>query len=142
MIWMLVLRGFPVLERIMPIRLPIPAILNRIFPTLAAFIIFFIIYRWLPATRVPWRSAFWGALAASLAWTALNLGYSWFLQSGFATYDSLYGSLGTSIALLTWVYISAMIILAGAHLSSSIAAAKRPLNSTPDETTADLTVKG
>jgi membrane protein len=118
----LVARDYPLLERYVPVhQLANP--FGRLFPLFAAFILFFIIYYWTPNTRVRWVEAFWGALTASLAWWLLTLGFTWFINSGFVNYDSLYGSLGTSIALLTWVFASTLIILFGAHLSASISRA-------------------
>lgn len=116
-------RDFPLLERYIPFHQLIITPVGRLFPLLAAFILFFIIYYWTPNTRVRWAEAFWGALTASLAWWLLTLGFTWFINSGFVNYDLLYGSLGTSIALLTWVFASAVIILFGAHLSASISRA-------------------
>jgi membrane protein len=42
------------------------------------------------------------------------------LSSGLARYDLIYGSLGAIIAFLTWVYLSAVIILFGAYPTEAI----------------------
>jgi membrane protein len=100
--------------------------LSKFFYTLASFLLFLLLYHWLPNTHVRWSEAFWGALTASITWTLVTQVFTWFLSSGMATYNVLYGPLGTSIALLTWILASAVITLFGAHLSASIAHAKRP----------------
>jgi membrane protein len=100
--------------------------LSKFFYTLAGFLLFMLLYYWLPNTRVRWSEAFWGALTSAIAWTLVTMAFTWFLSSGMATYNILYGPLGTSIALLTWIFASAAITLFGAHLSASIARAKRP----------------
>jgi membrane protein len=123
---LLIAQDFPTLERLLPFHEYFLTPLARLFPWLASFLLFLLIYRWLPNTKVRWLEALWGAIVASIAWGLLTAGFSWYLSSGGATYDLLYGSLGTSIALLTWIYISALIILIGAHLSAAIARATRP----------------
>jgi membrane protein len=100
--------------------------LSKFFYTLASFLLFMLLYHWLPNTHVRWSEAFWGALTSAIAWTLVTHAFTWFLSSGMATYNILYGPLGTSIALLTWIFSSAIIVLFGAHLSASIAHAKRP----------------
>jgi membrane protein len=54
-------------------------------------------------------------------------GFSWYLRSGrgLTNYNLVYGSLGTIVALMFWIYLISLIILIGAHLSSSIAYYKR-----------------
>jgi membrane protein len=118
-------QNFPILERYIPAYQLVFNPLAQIFPWIASFLLFYVIYRWLPNTAVRRSEAFWGALLACAACGILTGVFSWYLRSGIANYDLLYGSLGTSIALLTWVFMGAMIILFGAHLSASIARATR-----------------
>lgn len=44
---------------------------------------------------------------------------SWYL-SGYAHYDVTYGSLGTGIGLMMWMWLSAIVVLLGAQLNSEI----------------------
>jgi membrane protein len=44
---------------------------------------------------------------------------SWYL-SNFANYTATYGSLGAAIGLMTWMWLSAIIVLVGAELNSEI----------------------
>jgi membrane protein len=97
----------------------------NILSWLVTFLVFINLYYWLPNTKVFWSEAFWGALVATLAWKFTTAVFAWYVKSEWATYDFLYGSLGTSVALLTWIYISALITLFGAHLSAAIARVKR-----------------
>jgi membrane protein len=122
---LLIAQNFQTLERVLPFHQYVLNPLPGLYPMIAAFLLFLIIYHWLPNTLVLWREALWGALFAIFTWWLLNSVFSWYIRSGWVNYDLLYGSLGTSIALLTWVFASAVIILFGAHLSASIARAKR-----------------
>jgi membrane protein len=48
-----------------------------------------------------------------------------FYMGRFATYERTYGSLGDSIGVLLWLWISAAIILAGAELNCEIERPRR-----------------
>lgn len=102
--------------------------LSNLLPWSLAFLILLGLYFWIPNTQVKWKEAFWGALIASIALNLATRVFTWLMSSGLAAFDILYGSLGTALALLTWVYISALIILIGAHISSAIAQVKRESN--------------
>jgi membrane protein len=88
---------------------------------LVTFVLFFILYRWVPNFPVPWPAAASSALLAAVAWNAFARAFSWYLGSGLAQYDLVYGSLGAIVALLYWIYWSSWIILFGAHLSAALA---------------------
>ena len=94
-------------------------------PWVLAFVILLVIYIWLPNTRVKSREALWGAALASVLLNISTRIFTWFLSSEIASFDVIYGSLGAGFALVTWVYLSALIVLIGAHLSASIATVKR-----------------
>jgi membrane protein len=67
-----------------------------------------------------------GALIASIAWQLATEGFSWYLASGLARYEVIYGSLGGVVALLFWAYLSNMIAIFCAHLTSAIDATRAP----------------
>jgi membrane protein len=98
-------------------------------PWLFVFMAFIILYRWVPNTRVRWIEALIGALVTSVAIYIATKGFTWFLQSGVVNFQLIYGSLGTILGFLSWVYITAFIAIMGAHISSAIAAQTRK----PDE---------
>jgi membrane protein len=100
---------------------PLWTILSNVAPRLLAFLALLGLYRWVPNTKVRWTEAFWGALVATLAGEIATNGFAWYLSSGIVQYELVYGSLGTIVALMLWVYIGALIILFGAHLSAAIA---------------------
>ena len=82
-----------------------------------AFIGFLLLYEFIPNTRVPWRHVWVGALVAAVLFEIVKNFFVWFVGK-FATYNLVYGSIGTIIALLTWAYISAVIMLFCAKLIS------------------------
>jgi membrane protein len=56
---------------------------------------------------------------------------SWYLAN-FANYDTTYGSLGAAIGMITWMWLSSIVILFGAELNSEI----------EHQTARDSTVRG
>ena len=97
------------------------SIASQTVPGFAIFLMFVNLYRWVPNTKVRWREAAAGAVIASLGWEIANTTLSWYLTGAWARYQLIYGSLGTAVALLLWVYVSSAIVLFGAHLSANIA---------------------
>ena len=95
-------------------------ILSRLVPLLFTGLMFVALYRWVPNTAVTWKAALWGAAIAAVGWELAKSVFSWYLSSGLVQYELVYGSLGTVVALLFWIYISAQITLFGAHLSAVI----------------------
>ncbi|HJR79117.1 MAG TPA: YihY/virulence factor BrkB family protein [Anaerolineales bacterium] len=87
---------------------------------LTVFLLFFALYRWIPAVSVRWRAAFWGALFATVAWQIATAGFAWYLTTGFGRYQLVYGSLGAVVAWLFLIYLISFITLFGAHLSAAI----------------------
>ncbi len=95
-------------------------ILLSIGPRLTLFLALWGLYRWIPNTAVRWRDAFWGAVIAASAGEIANYGFTWYLSSGIARYELVYGSLGTVVALMLWIYIGALIVLFGVHISAAV----------------------
>ncbi|MCB0154063.1 MAG: YihY/virulence factor BrkB family protein [Anaerolineae bacterium] len=96
------------------------AMAKRLIPWFFIFIMFLGLYRWVPNIDVDWSEAVWGALVAASGWEVAKFGFTWFLRSGLASYQLVYGSLGTVVALMLWIYLSSVVILFGAHLSGAV----------------------
>ncbi|MBI1747302.1 MAG: YihY/virulence factor BrkB family protein [Acidobacteria bacterium] len=79
-------------------------------------VVFTLVYKIVPNTRVRFLEALTGALVASAFWQLSNYIFAWYTPY-FLQHQKLYGSLGAVIGLLTWVYISTLILLYGAHFS-------------------------
>jgi len=82
--------------------------------------LFFALYYWTPQIKVKKIAAITGAVVTALLWQLLSTFFSSYLNSGLASYDIVYGSLGKIVALLAWIYFSVFIVLWGAHLTSAI----------------------
>jgi membrane protein len=66
-----------------------------------------------------WHWITWGSALASLLWLAASVLFSWY-AANFGSYNATYGSLGAVIGLMTWMWISATVIMLGAELNSEI----------------------
>lgn len=109
------------------------ALFGKVISWVIAFLVFISLYRWVPATHVKWREALWGALAAATVWEIASSLFSLYLSSGLPAYDLLYGSLGTILALMTWIYVSSLIIMIGAHISAATGSVHNPQPEQQDE---------
>ena len=77
-------------------------------------------YRYGPSRATPgWRWLIVGACMAVIFWLIGSALLSWYL-SNFGNYTATYGSLGAAIGLMTWMWMSAVIVLAGAELNSEM----------------------
>src|SRR5207302_2376573 len=84
------------------------------------FLVFLILYRFVPRREVSLRDVWLGALLAAAGWELVKELFALYLGSSLANYSAVYGTMGTVIALLTWIYISAVIILVGAEFTSEV----------------------
>jgi membrane protein len=89
------------------------------------FLILLVVYRWLPRSHVRVADVWVAALLGSLVWTAVKEGFAYFLGSSLSNFDAVYGTLSAVVVLLTWMYISSIIILAGAEFSAETARVRR-----------------
>jgi membrane protein len=89
-------------------------------PRLLVFLALLGLYRWVPNTRVRWMDAFWGALVATPAGEIVTNGFTWYLSTGLVRFELVYGSLGTVVVLMLWIYIGALTVLFGAHFSAAV----------------------
>jgi membrane protein len=79
-----------------------------------------VIYRYGPSrTEARWRWVTWGGAFAAIAWVLVSLAFSWYVAH-FGSYNKTYGSLGAAIGFMTWIWISATIVLIGAELNAEM----------------------
>lgn len=82
---------------------------------LVTFTMFLIVYRFMPNAYVTLGSCVPGALIGSLLWEAAKYVFAWALN--YFNYEQIYGSVGAVVAVLTWGYVSSLVLLFGAQLT-------------------------
>lgn len=65
------------------------------------------------------RATLPGAILATIMWFLTTLLFGWYVTR-FANYSEVYGSLGTGIALLFWLYIVSLSVLCGAEFNAQL----------------------
>ena len=79
-----------------------------------------LIYRYGPSRKEPqWRWVSWGSASAALLWVMTSILFSWY-AGNFGSYDKTYGSLGAAVGLMTWMWLSFVVILIGAELDAEM----------------------
>lgn len=100
-------------------------VLTALLPLTFSTLMFLLLYKVVPYARVGWSDAWRGALLAAPVWEMAKELFAWYLGSGLARYNLVYGSLGVVVALLFWLYITGTILLMGAEFSAQYAKAAR-----------------
>ena len=79
-----------------------------------------VLYRYGPSReRARWRWVGAGSVVAGLLWIVASILFSWYV-SNFGNYNETYGSLGAVIGFMTWIWISATIVLLGGEINAEV----------------------
>jgi membrane protein len=92
-------------------------VVGNVAPPVLAFAAFVVLYHLVPPSRPRIRDVWVGALVGAAGFAAVNIGFSYYLTT-VATWDLLYGSLGSVLAFLLVVYLEAAVFLFGGELAS------------------------
>lgn len=107
------------LSRFLSERLAVPLFLmgalDVLISLLGVSLLFALLYKTLPDTRVKWRDVWLGAVLAAIAFTAGK----WLigLYLAHSALSSAYGAAGSLVILLLWIFISAQIFFFGAEVT-------------------------
>lgn len=95
-------------------------ILRYIFTLVDMILVFATLYRYTPCRKMSWVEVFPGALFTTFGWLIVSIGFSYYVNN-FAKYSKIYGSIGAVIILLTWLFLSSIIIILGGELNATLA---------------------
>jgi len=101
---------------------------------LVVFILFLVsvstLYYYAPASKENWKFISVGSILSTILGIIISLGFAYFVNN-FGQYNKLYGSIGTLIVILMWMYLNSFVIILGFELNVSIKNAKfKSLNET------------
>jgi len=85
------------------------------------FLFFSTLYLFGPSKSRRLRRTWVGALLAAILWEATKSLFAIYIKS-FSSYQMLYGSVGSVIAVLIWLYLSGALFALGAEVNSVLAA--------------------
>ena len=86
----------------------------------AAVAVTLILYRWGPRRRPPpWRWLWPGAIITPLMWLLVSSALTFALRE-FPGFGAAYGSLASVVALLLWLYVTALVFLLGGALNAEL----------------------
>jgi membrane protein len=95
------------------------SILTALFVAAMLYFAIATIYYFGPSNRKEFRFFSAGGTLATVLIIVISELYSFYIQK-FAKYDELYGSLGTIMMLLLWIYLISFVLLLGFELNASI----------------------
>jgi membrane protein len=97
---------------------------------LITIIIYFVttslLYRYGPANAKKWKFFNAGAWFATLLTVLVTVGFSFYINN-FGTYNKIYGSIGTLLVIMIWLYLISLILLVGFELNASLDLSKRSI---------------
>jgi membrane protein len=76
-----------------------------------------ILYFYGPYRKQRWSRVWPGAILATILWLLATVVFGWYVRN-ITNYNVLYGSVGTSMALLLWMYVLAAIALFGCEFNA------------------------
>jgi membrane protein len=82
----------------------------KLVPLIVGFVVFFMVFKWVPSAFISWQQAGLVAIMASIQFELLKRGFAWFIQA-FPTYDLVYGALAALPLFLLWLYLIWWIVL-------------------------------
>ncbi|MBI1186011.1 MAG: hypothetical protein GC206_01490 [Alphaproteobacteria bacterium] len=86
----------------------------------AAIAVALVLYRWGPHRKPPpWRWLWPGAVAAPALWVVVSTALTFALRE-FPAFGAAYGSLASIVALLLWLYATALLFLLGGALNAEL----------------------
>lgn len=112
----------------------LPVLLERLPPVLgillgisrwlvlggALLLVLAVVYRYAPSReRAQWRWVTWGSALAMVLWLIGSALFSLYVAK-FGDYNKTYGALGAIVILLTWFYLTTVVILLGAELNAEM----------------------
>lgn len=80
-------------------------------------LVFALLYHFTPSKRLKWGDGFPGAVTTTLGWIGVSFLFSFYVNN-FSNYSRFYGSLGAVIVLMTWLYITSVILLLGGEINA------------------------
>jgi membrane protein len=93
---------------------------------LLIFLVFLLLYKFIPNTKTYWRGVWPGALLVALLFELARTLFIFYLDN-IANYQLIYGSITSIIVLLVWIYYSSLIMILGAEFTFQYSLMRYPV---------------
>jgi membrane protein len=90
------------------------------------FVTIALLFRYGPAHSKKWKFFSAGSWMSTILAILTFWGFSFYINN-FGNYNKIYGSIGTLLVLMIWLYLNSLIILVGFELNASIDLSKRSI---------------
>jgi membrane protein len=87
-------------------------------PLFLGILLFFLVYKAIPNRKVPTSAALAGALFAGISWEIAKFLFDLYIKH-YTNLEKIYGSFGTLVVTLLWIFYSAFIVLVGAEFGAT-----------------------
>jgi membrane protein len=87
-------------------------ILANVAVLLSAWVLFYLLYRYVPARKVAWRTAMVGATFTAILYELMKGGFAWYVTS-VADFGTAYGNLAVVAVLFIWIYYGSVVFVLG-----------------------------
>jgi membrane protein len=89
---------------------------GRLLAFVFIFLMFLLIYRYLPRRRTPWRMAMVAAVFTALAFELLKGLFAVYILHA-TSWQRVYGALVTPVIIVLWIYYSAVVFILGGEVA-------------------------
>jgi membrane protein len=93
---------------------------------LVYFVTISLLYRYGPANSKKWKFFSAGSWLSTILAVLTSIGFTYYINN-FGTYNKLYGSIGTLLVMMIWLYLNSFILLLGFELNASLDLSKRSI---------------
>lgn len=94
-------------------------LLRYALPAAMMFLVFFLLYKIIPNCRLTRKEVLPGALFSTIGWIITSLIFALYVNN-FGEFTRIYGSIGAVILLMTWLYISSVVLLLGGEINAAV----------------------
>lgn len=88
---------------------------SLVAPVILSIMAFTMIYKFIPNRTIPWGPVIVGAIFAGISWEVAKVLFDIYMRN-YTNYTRIYGSFGTIVIAIFWIYYSALILLLGAEI--------------------------
>lgn len=90
-------------------------VVHTVLTLVVLLLVFALLLKYLPQTRVAWRDVWLGAAFTAVAWSLLQIAIAQYIA--LSEY-SQYGAVGAVLALVVWVYLSSQVLFFGGEFTA------------------------